>query len=134
MNGDDIVFFAEDLFGIQFCLHGNEVLSFDPETVKFSFLSARLEEWAAKILADYDYVTGYSLAMHGKQKMAHWSKATDWLTVVNGIGHAEKSLINAGVTHVDASRGGCLACEAMIRESSVSTDTQFTGKRSKSRK
>ncbi|MNM71116.1 hypothetical protein D3C81_827700 [compost metagenome] len=61
LNGDDIVFFAEDLFGIQFCLYGNEVLSFDPETAKFSFFAASLEEWASKILADYDYVTGYSL-------------------------------------------------------------------------
>ncbi|WP_248918438.1 SMI1/KNR4 family protein [Pseudomonas entomophila] len=61
LNGNDIVFFAEDLFGIQFCLYGNEVLSFDPETAKFSFFADSLEEWASKILADYDYVTGYSL-------------------------------------------------------------------------
>ncbi|MFJ4347441.1 SMI1/KNR4 family protein [Pseudomonas sp. NPDC089401] len=66
LTGTDIAFFAEDLFGVQFCIHGDEVLSFDPETAGFSYLASSIEEWADKILSDYDYLTGYSLA-HGWQ-------------------------------------------------------------------
>jgi hypothetical protein len=55
------------------------------------------------------------------------------LAVVNGVGHAEEALINAGATHVDANRGVCLDCETIMRDGKVTTDTPFTGKKSKRR-
>jgi hypothetical protein len=56
------LFFAEDAFGFQFCLKGNEVCSFDAETGKAEFLAASLEEWAARLLIDFRYLTGHPIA------------------------------------------------------------------------
>jgi hypothetical protein len=56
------LFFAEDIFGGQFCIKANEVLLFDPETGQLKRLATNLEEWARSILCDYDLLTGYPLA------------------------------------------------------------------------
>lgn len=51
--------------------------------------------------------------------------------VVNGVGHAEETIIKAGkgATNIDASRGVCLDCEALMKEHNVKTDTHATGKK-----
>jgi hypothetical protein len=56
------LFFAEDVFGVQFALSNLGVKKFDPETGDFEDFAPDLEGWAAKILADYNYETGYQLA------------------------------------------------------------------------
>ncbi len=56
------LFFAEDVFGGQFCLSGDGVYGFDPETGELSFLSEDIEGWAAIILDDYEVMTGQPLA------------------------------------------------------------------------
>lgn len=56
------VYFAEDLFGVQFGFDVNGVFSFDPETGERSGLAADLEGWASVLLDDYDAITGHSLA------------------------------------------------------------------------
>lgn len=66
--GDDHVFFAEDIFGGQFCVDDEGVHSFDPETGEMELLSASIESWAKAILEDYNYLTGYSVA-HAWQAM-----------------------------------------------------------------
>lgn len=55
------------------------------------------------------------------------------ITVVNGVGHAEATLINGGnsINHIDASRPVCLSCEKLMDENGVTTDTPFSGKESK---
>ncbi len=58
--------FAEDIFGEQFCLHGREVFRFDPEQATLEPIAASLSDWAEKILANYNYETGYEVA-HGWQ-------------------------------------------------------------------
>lgn len=58
----DLIFFAQDIFGVQFCLSSAEVSTFDPETGELEQLANSLEEWADKILRDYDFLTGYSIA------------------------------------------------------------------------
>ncbi len=63
-------FFAEDVFGGQFALRANEVVSFDPETGEVEPLASDLEGWAAELLADYKLLTGFRLghewqAAHG---------------------------------------------------------------------
>src|SRR5262245_399550 len=63
--GDQIqghLFFAEDVFGVQFALCNLGVRKFDPELGEFEDFATDLEEWAAKILEDYNYETGYQLA------------------------------------------------------------------------
>lgn len=58
----DALFFAEDIFGVQFCLRENGVFSFEPETGEFTWLAASLEHWSALILEEYSVLTGYPLA------------------------------------------------------------------------
>ena len=59
---DGIVFFAEDIFGGQFGIRGEQVVSFDPETADVEVLSSSLEDWAKEILNEYPVLTGYPLA------------------------------------------------------------------------
>jgi hypothetical protein len=61
-------FFAEDVFGVQFCLKDEHIASFNPETGEVEPVADTLEEWAAKILKEYDCLTGYSLAHAWQQK------------------------------------------------------------------
>ncbi|CNK48988.1 hypothetical protein [Yersinia intermedia] len=58
----DAVFFAEDIFGGQFCIRATGVYSFDPETGSFEYLEKDIEGWCELILTQYDLLTGYSLA------------------------------------------------------------------------
>jgi len=57
----NIKFFAEDVFGGQFCIKSNKICSFDPETGALQDVAEDMEGWARSILADYDFMTGYSL-------------------------------------------------------------------------
>lgn len=57
-----VLFFAEDVFGVQFCLRQGQVYTFDPETGGFEYLADDLEGWAAAVLADYKVLTGWPLA------------------------------------------------------------------------
>jgi hypothetical protein len=57
----DQLFFAEDAFGNQFCLHQGQVCSFDAETGELKPLGRSLEEWARHILDDYQLLTAYPL-------------------------------------------------------------------------
>ena len=59
---DGCVFFAEDVFGGQFCLADEGVYSFDPETGERNFISQTLDQWAEAILDDYEVLTGFPLA------------------------------------------------------------------------
>jgi hypothetical protein len=52
------VFFAEDVFGNQFCLYGGQICSFDPETGEFEQIAKNVEEWALKVLEDPPLLTG----------------------------------------------------------------------------
>lgn len=56
------IFFAEDIFGVQFALCPSGIRKFDPETGEFEDFAPDIEMWAAMILEDYNYETGYQLA------------------------------------------------------------------------
>jgi len=58
---DKKLFFAEDAFGNQFCLDNGRVCSFDAETGSSEPLGKTIEEWAKRILADYEVLTGHPL-------------------------------------------------------------------------
>jgi hypothetical protein len=58
----DMVCFAEDAFGHQFCVYEQGIGQFDPEQATLEYMAGNAEEWAGMILAEYDYYTGYSLA------------------------------------------------------------------------
>ena len=57
-----LVFFAQDLFGNQFGISESDVVSFLPDSGEIRHHSESLETWAAKMLEDFDYETGWSLA------------------------------------------------------------------------
>jgi hypothetical protein len=59
----NILFFAEDVFGGQFCIAGDKIQVFDPETGQLRELASSLEEWARLVLVEqFNYLTGYTLA------------------------------------------------------------------------
>ncbi len=64
----ECLFFAEDIFGTQFCLSHGRVWSFDPETGDKTEVAATIDGWAATILADPDVQLGSGLA-------AAWERA-----------------------------------------------------------
>jgi hypothetical protein len=59
---DDCLFFAEDIFGVQFCAMDDGIHQFDPETGARRKIASDLEGWAAAVLGDYEELTGYPLA------------------------------------------------------------------------
>lgn len=59
---DGLLFFAEDIFGVQFAYDGHAIWSFDPETGSREHFSPTLDAWADSVLADYKVTTGYELA------------------------------------------------------------------------
>lgn len=59
---DDAFYFAEDIFGNQFCLKDNGVYTFEPETGSFDYLASSIDEWCEVIINDYSLLTGYPLA------------------------------------------------------------------------
>lgn len=68
----DCLFFAQDLFGVQFCIYQEEIYSFDPETGDKEKMGATLEDWATEILKDPNLTTGFSLAKK-------WIQAQDYM-------------------------------------------------------
>ena len=55
------------------------------------------------------------------------------ISIVNGVGHAEATLINSGnsIVHVEASRPICLDCENLMNQNGVTTTTPKSGKPSR---
>jgi hypothetical protein len=54
--------FAEEIFGNQFCIHDGNICVFNPETAEIDIICSTIEEWASKILQDYNMMTAYPLA------------------------------------------------------------------------
>ncbi|MCB1878412.1 MAG: SMI1/KNR4 family protein [Chromatiales bacterium] len=65
---DDCLFFAEDVFGGQFCIKDSKVYTFDPETGALDYLADDIEGWAQAIVSDYEVLTGYPLAHQWQER------------------------------------------------------------------
>lgn len=65
---NDLVSFAEDVFGEQFCLYNSKIYRFNPETGEMEGFSKTLEGWADLILQDYEVETGYLIAHDWQEK------------------------------------------------------------------
>jgi hypothetical protein len=61
-RADGLTFFAQDVFGWQFALNEDGVVTFDPEIGEVVPLADTLEGWADQVLKGYDLLTGYQLA------------------------------------------------------------------------
>lgn len=62
------LFFAEDVFGGQFCIKDERVYTFDPETGALDYLADDIEGWAKAIISDYEVLTGYPLAHQWQER------------------------------------------------------------------
>lgn len=75
---EDLLFFAEDALGDQFCLSKRErfIFRFYSETGELTRLADSFEGWAGMILSDYEFETGWPLAhkwqaQHGPLPLGH---------------------------------------------------------------
>jgi hypothetical protein len=60
----DLFFFAEDIFGDQFCLAADQkgILRFYAETAERTVMADSFEQWANVLLSNYEVETGWTLA------------------------------------------------------------------------
>jgi hypothetical protein len=56
------LYFAEDAFGNQFCIRGDNVCAFDAETAETRIVASGIEQWAEAILDDYSYWSGFAVS------------------------------------------------------------------------
>ncbi|WP_198164121.1 hypothetical protein, partial [Bradyrhizobium jicamae] len=73
---DNIFCFAEEIFGRQFVIHDEKIAVFESETGDLEIVASSLEEWASKMLLDYNQMTGHRLAhewqlRHGALRPRH---------------------------------------------------------------
>jgi hypothetical protein len=59
---NDVVCFGQDVFGEQFGIHDERVVIFHSETGEIEVLSETIEEWACRLLTEYELLTGYPIA------------------------------------------------------------------------
>jgi hypothetical protein len=67
-GAEDLSFFAEDIFGDQFAIAPNGIVSFRSETGEVEKIADTVEEWACLILTDYEFLTGYPVAHDWQEK------------------------------------------------------------------
>lgn len=67
-NVVETVFFAEDVFGNQFGVNRNSIVRLAPESGGVTEHSKSIDQWAAKILENYDFETGWSVAHEWQQR------------------------------------------------------------------
>jgi hypothetical protein len=60
---DGLFFFVADAFGYQWCIEGDEIRLFDPETGERKHFANSIEGWVDLLLGDINYQTGYT-TMH----------------------------------------------------------------------
>ena len=61
-NLGNALFFAEDVFGGQYCIRDDTLCTLDPETGQFEVMSTSIRAWAKEMMADYPLRTGYPVA------------------------------------------------------------------------
>ena|SRR6185295_6037268 len=57
------LFFAEDLFGVQFAIQDGVVYRFDPEVGVLDPFAKNVESWAGRLVQDPEFETGYPLLL-----------------------------------------------------------------------
>lgn len=64
----DSLFFAEDIFGGQFCFSNGTIFRFDPETGSRSSCGSSVNEWADILLQNAENYTGWPLAREWQEQ------------------------------------------------------------------
>ena len=100
---EGLTFFAEDALGNQFCLHEDEVLSFDAETGQTDLIGSSIEDWSSRMLFDYEFLTGFPLLHEWQVTHGRVPAGSRLLPVVPFVLGGEYSVSNLQV--VDAVSG-----------------------------
>jgi len=122
------LFFAEDVFGGQFCIRNGEFYSFDPETAEYQFLAEDLEGWAAGILADFNYLTGYEVALvwqHQHYTIPAGKRLVPKLPFILGGDYVVENLVAVNQAESMRFRGN-LACQIHELPDGAKVDIKIT--------
>lgn len=87
--------FAQDLFGNPFCVHDGRICFLEAETGHLEFRADTLEAWAALMLEDCAFQTGYPLAKAWREKygdLALGRRLRPFLPFVGGITYVLENL------------------------------------------
>lgn len=104
----ECLFFAEDVFGGQFCIKNNLVCSFDPETGALERLAESISEWANLLLKDFEHLTGYAFAHQWQQSfgpLAADQRLIPKIPFVMGGDYALDNLYAGSAVHGMMARG-----------------------------
>ena len=105
---EGLFLFAEDAFGNQFCLREDGVCSFDAETGQCELIGRSVEDWARRVLFDYEFLTGFPLFHEWQVAHGRVAAGSRLLPVVPFVLGGEYSLVNlrtAGAVSGMRSRG-----------------------------
>jgi len=119
---DSGVFFAEDIFGGQFCIKDDKIYIFDPETGSLEYLAADIESWAQMVLNDYEVLTGYPLAHQWQKRNGPIAAGMRLLPKIPFVMGGEFSLDNLYV--VNAIEGMRLRADIADKIKSLPNGTQ----------
>jgi len=100
---DDCLFFAEDVFGGQFCIVDNGIWSFDPETGERQAMGSSLDAWAREILRDYKVMTGHPVAHAWQMQNGPLPEGMRLVPRIPFVCNGEFNLANLAL--MDAERG-----------------------------
>lgn len=102
---ENLLFFAEDIFGGQFTFTGSDVAYFNPETASLELIADSVEGWASRILTDFNVLTGYPLAHEWQQLHGPIAEGERLVPRVPFVAGGEFSLENlVAVNSVEAMR------------------------------
>lgn len=59
---DNLLFFAEDAFGYQFCAGKSGISMFNPEDASIRHIAGDIDGWAREVLDDYEELSAYPFA------------------------------------------------------------------------
>lgn len=97
------LFFAEDVFGNQFCLNDSYIGFFDAETGKVEKKAEQLEQWAKLILDDYRVQTGFPIAHEWQMQHGPLAQGMRLVPKVPFVTGGEYTLKN--LYTIDATKG-----------------------------
>lgn len=96
-------FFAEDIFGGQFCCLGGRICQFDPETGQCDALATSFEEWAELILSNHEVLTGFRLAHEWQTRFGQLKGRDRLVPKVPFVAGGDFSVLNLAA--IDSVRG-----------------------------
>jgi len=122
---EGLFFFAEDAFGNQFCLREEGVCSFDAETGETESLGRSVEDWAHRVLAEYELLTGFPLFHDWQVEHGRVPSGSRLVPIVPFVLGGEYSLPNLRVADAVSAMRSCGNLARQIRDLPDGTRVEF---------